>query len=262
VPAASTLVVVGDVGESVRPALERAFGAWTGPASPPPTPAVEVPAQLRKTTVWLVDKPGAAQSAIWVARPGPSWEDPHYHATEVMNTLLGGSFTSRLNDNLREQHGYTYGAFSILRRYRSGGLFVALADVQADKTGPALAEFVKELERIREPATPAELERARRYDALGYAAGFETTTQVARHLVEQAVYGLPDDFFSTYVPKALAVDGSAVEHAARATIDPGRVAIVVVGDRSKVEAPVRALKLGEVKTLTVEDVMGPPPKIE
>jgi zinc protease len=262
VPAASTLVVVGDVGEGVLPALERAFGAWTGPASPPPAPAVEAPVQVRKTTVWLVDKPGAGQSAIWIGRPGPSWEDPHFHATEVMNTLLGGSFTSRLNDNLREQHGYTYGAYSIFRRYRTGGLFVALADVQTDKTGPALEEFAKELQRIRAPATSVEVARARRYDALGYAAGFETTSEVARHLVEKAVYGLPDDFFATYVPKALAVDASAIEQAARATIDPRRVAIVVVGDRAKVEAPVRALKLGDVKTLTVEDVMGPPPRVD
>jgi len=262
-PAAAKLVVVGDVtAASVVPLLEKAFGAWPGPAAAPAAPAVRMPPQLEGRTVWLVDKPGAVQSAIRVGRVGASWRDPHYAATEVMNTLLGGSFTSRLNDNLREQHGYTYGARSRFVRHWTSGLFVAMADVQTDKTAPAVTEFVNELTRIRTSATPEEAERARSYAALGYAAEFETSQQVAAHMVEKVVYDLPDGFFEQFVPKALAADAAAIQTAAEATIDPSRIALVVVGDRSKVEAPLRALNLGTVRNLTVEDVMGPAPKVD
>jgi zinc protease len=179
-----------------------------------------------------------------------------------MNTLLGGSFTSRLNDNLREQHGYAYGAASRFERYRAGGLFVALSDVQTDKTAPAVTEFLKELTRILTPATQEEVERARNYAALGYAGDFETTTQVARHMADGVVYGLPEGFFEDFVPKALATDGAGLAAAARSAVDPALMALVVVGDRAKVEAPLRALGLGTLRTLSVEDVMGPAPKVE
>ena len=194
------------------------------------------PAALEARTVWLVDKPGAAQSAIRVGAVGPSWSAPGYAAAEVMNTLLGGSFTSRLNDNLREQHGYSYGAASRFLRYRTGGLFVAFSDVQTDKTAPAVTEFLKELERIRTPAKPEEAERARSYAALGYAGDFETTAQLARRVADRVVYDLPEGFFEEFVPKALAVDVAALQAAARAVVDPARMAFVVVGDRKAVEA--------------------------
>jgi predicted Zn-dependent peptidase len=261
-PASATLVVAGDVTRDVLPQLEEAFGAWRAAAAPAPAPAVAAPAALNSRTVWLVDKPGAAQSAIRIGAVGPSWSAPGYPSAEVMNTLLGGSFTSRLNDNIREQHGYAYGAASRILRYRTGGLFVALSDVQTDKTAPALVEFVKELERIRAPATPAEVERARSYAALGYAADFETTAQVARKVADRVVYDLPDGFFEEFVPKALATDAAALQAAARGVVDPARMAFVVVGDRKAVEAPLRALGLGDLRTLTVEDVMGPAPKVD
>ena len=262
VPSAATLVVAGAVTRDVLPLVEKAFGAWRAAAAPAPAPSVAVPAALEARTVWLVDKPGAAQSAIRVGAVGPSWSAPGYAPAEVMNTLLGGSFTSRLNDNLREQHGYSYGAASRLVRYRTGGLFVALSDVQTDKTAPAVTEFVKELERIRTPAKPEEAERARSYAALGYAGDFETTTQVARRVADRVVYDLPDGFFEEFVPKALGVEVASLQAAGRSLVDPGRMAFVVVGDRKTVETPLRALGLGAVRTLTVDDVMGPAPAVE
>jgi zinc protease len=179
-----------------------------------------------------------------------------------MNTLLGGSFTSRLNDNLREQHGYAYGARSGFRRNLTGGLFQVSTDVQTDKTGPAVGEVFKELERILTPAAADEVERARNYAALGYAGDFETTGQLAQRMVDTVVYGLPDGFYEGFVPKAIAVDAAALQQAARAVIDPRKMALVVVGDRAKVEAPLRALNLGEIKNLTVDDVMGKAPAVE
>jgi predicted Zn-dependent peptidase len=261
-PTGATLVVAGNVTAEVVPELERAFGGWEALESPTPALEVPVPRQVRGRTVRLVDKPGAAQSTIRLGRVGPSWDDPAYHAGEVMNTLLGGSFTSRLNDNLREQHGYTYGAGSTLRRYRVGGLFLAGADVQTDKTAEAVAEFLKELERIRTPAPDEEVERARSYAALGYAGEFETTSQVARKIVEKVVYGLPDGFFEGFVPRTLGVDASALRAAAEAVVDPEAIALVVVGDRSKVETPLRELGLGRLQVLSVEDVMGPTPAVD
>jgi zinc protease len=255
-------VVAGDAGADVLPQLEKAFGSWRAPGAAARAPAVAEPAPLKSRTVWLVDKPGAAQSAIRFGGIGPSWSAPGYAAAEVMNTLLGGSFTSRLNDNLREQHGYAYGAGSRVQRFRTGGLFLAASDVQTDKTAPAVTEFLKELARIGTPATAEEVERARNYAALGYAGDFETTTQVARRMAERVVYDLPDGFFEEFVPKALAVDVGGLRAAARSVVDPTRMALVVVGDRATVEAPLRALGLGTVRTLTVEDVMGPAPKLD
>jgi predicted Zn-dependent peptidase len=261
-PDAASLVVVGDVGAALLPTLEKAFGSWKASAPAPAPPALQAPRQLAGRAVWLVDKKDAAQSALRLGRIGPAWPDPAYASNEVMNTLLGGSYTSRLNDNLREQHGYAYGARSGFRRNRAGGLFFVETNVQTDKTGPAVSELFKELERILAPAAPEEVERARNYAALGYAGAFETTSQVAQRMLDQVVYGLPDGFYETFVPQALATDAASLRQAARATIDPKRVALVVVGDRAKVEAPLRALRLGELRNLSVDDVMGKPPTIE
>jgi zinc protease len=261
-PAASSLVVVGDVTAAVLPSLEKAFGSWKAKTAAPAPPVVPAPRQLSSRSVWLVDKKDAAQSSLRLGRIGPSWPDPAYAPNEVMNTLLGGSFTSRLNDNLREQHGYAYGAGSRFRRNLAGGLFFVATDVQTDKTGPALGEVCKELDRILLPASAEEVERARNYAALGYAGDFETTSQLAQRMVDKLVYSLPDGFYEAFVPQALATDVPGLQKAARAAIDPKRLAVVVVGDRAKVEAPLRALNLGPLRVLSVDEVMGKAPTVD
>jgi zinc protease len=120
----------------------------------------------------------------------------------------------------------------------------------------------KELDRILVPATPEEVERARNYAALGYAGDFETTGQMAARMVDKVVYNLPDGFYESFVPQALATDAAGMQKAARAAIDPKRLALVVVGDRARVEAPLKALNLGPLRTLTVDDVMGKAPAID
>lgn len=258
----AVIVAVGAVkADSLLPLLERAFGSWAKAAGST-APAVAPPAVLRGPSLVLVDKPESGQSAVRFGAPGPDRQTPLYYDLEVMNTLLGGSFTSRLNDNLREQHGYAYGASSSFDFRRSGGLFVAGADVQTDKTGPALGEFMKELQRIRTPVTAEEADRARNYAALGYASEVETTRQVATKLVNQWIYRLPDDAISAYVPRALAVTVTQIEKAATASVDPSKMALVVVGDRKAIEAPLRALKHAPLTILGVDDVLGPPPKVE
>jgi predicted Zn-dependent peptidase len=259
-PGNAALVIVGDVSRSVLPILEKAFGSWPrGGAPPPPLPE---PPQVKGRRIVLVDKPAAAQSVIRIGRVGPPRSTPEHHAIEVMNTLLGASFTSRLNDNLREQHGYAYGAGSGFNYRLVAGQFQASADVQTPSTAPALAEFLKELERIRTPATAEEIERARNYLALGFAEDFETTRQVAAKVAEQIVYALPADYYVTFVPLALAIDVEKARAAAAATIDPANMVVVVVGDRKAIEDPLRALDVAPIEVRTIDEVMGPAPRVE
>lgn len=256
-PSAAAIVIVGDVTPSaLSPLLERAFGAWAG-AGGSPVSAVPPAPQLASRRVYLVDKPEAAQSQIWIGRVGPPRSTPDYFPLVVANTILGGSFTSRLNHNLRETKGYTYGAFSHVDLRLSTGPFLAAAGVQTDKTAAALVEFFKELEGIRAPVPADELRRARNYAARRYPAAFETAAQVAGKVRDQFLYGLPDDYFNAYLSRIEAVTAEEVRRAARKWIDPAACAVVIVGDRAKIESSVRALNLGPVTLQTVDDVLGP-----
>jgi predicted Zn-dependent peptidase len=217
------------------------------------------PEQVERREVYLVDKPGAAQSEIRIGRVGAPRLTADYYALVVMNTILGGAFTSRLNQNLREEHGYSYGAYSFFDFEPLPGPFVASAAVQTAVTDSALVEFMKELRGILEPVTDEELERAKNYVALRFPSRFQTVAGIARQIAQIELYGLPDTYFNDYVDRILAVTRADVLRVARKYIDPDRVAIVVVGDRSKIEGGVRALELGPLRLLTVEDVLGPPP---
>lgn len=272
VPASAAIVAVGDVSSAtLLPLLERAFGNWsvasaasaasgataaTAPPAGPPPPAP----QIRDRRVVLVDKPGAAQTQIDIARVGPSRTKADYFPILVANTILGGSFTSRLNHNLRETKGYTYGAFSGFDWRLSTGPFVASAAVQTDKTGPALVEFFKELEGIRQEVSADELRRAKNYTALRFPGQFEAVAQVAARIRDQYVYGLPDDYFNSYVSKIEAVTAADVKRVAQEWFDPKASVVVLVGDRAKIEKEVRALSLGPIAFRTVDDVLGRPPK--
>jgi zinc protease len=262
-PADAALVVVGDVGgAAVLPLLEQAFGDWK-PETPagasvaaPPPPAPEI----TKRSIVLIDKPGAPQSQIWIGRVGPPRSTPDYFPLYVGNTILGGSFSARLNHNLRETKGYTYGAFSVFDYRLSTGPFVARAAVQTDKTGPALTEFFKELEGIRQDIPADELTRAKSYTALRYPAGFETDAQVAARVRDQFIYGLPADYFNAYVSRVEAVTAGEVKRAVQRWIDPNTCVVVVVGDRAKIEPQIRALALGPIRLRSIDDVMGAPKK--
>ncbi|MFQ5741465.1 MAG: M16 family metallopeptidase [Acidobacteriota bacterium] len=261
-PGNAVLIAVGDLSpETLLPLLETHFGSWsTAPVSHHEPPRSSKPNPVRK--VWLVDKPGAAQSEIRIGQIGVRRLSPDYDKLVVLNTLLGGSFTSRLNQNLREEHGYSYGAFSRFDFRVLPGPFVAQAAVHTEVTAKALTEFMKELDRIREPVTDEELARARNFVALRYPARFQTVSGIARQLEEKAVYGLPADYFDTYTKRILAVTADQLLETARHHLDPQRMAIVVVGDRSRIEEGIRQLNLGPLELLSVDDVLGPAPKLE
>ncbi len=256
------LIVTGDVksGE-LLPLLERVLGKWEK-GSPVAPAEIPQPKASGPRKVWLIDRPGSAQSVLRIGLPGVPRATADYFQIEVMNTLLGGSFSSRLNDNLREKKGYTYGAGSRFDYRGAGGLFLAATDVDTAVTAPALTELMKELSRISTPAPQEEVNRAKNFQALGLGFDLETTTQVASQLLEIALYGLPGDFVDSYVDKTMKVSVKAVQEAAKTRIDPARLSIVAVGDLSKIEKPVRDLKLGDVKILALDDVMGPAPVIE
>jgi zinc protease len=180
----------------------------------------------------------------------------------VMNTILGGSFTSRLNQNLREQHGYTYGAWSTFDFLPLPGPFVVGAAVQTAVTDKALAEFMKELNGILQPVSDDDLSRAKNYLALRYPENFQSVAQIAGQLSELVIYDLPDDYFNNYVPHILAVTKEDVQRVAKKHVDPEKMAIVIAGDQKQIESGVKALNLGLIRDLTVDDVLGKAPTIE
>jgi zinc protease len=254
-PANSALLVVGDVkADTVLPLLEQAFGSWK-PAAASAAVTTPEPAQLRARRVVIVDKPGAAQSQIRIGWVGPPRSTQDYYAIEVLNTILGGSFTSRLNQNLREQHGYAYGAGSTFDMRRVAGSFFAAAGVQTDKTGESVGEFLKEMTGMLKPIPADEVAKAKNYIALSYPRDFETTRDIAGKLSEMVLYNLPEDYFNAYVQKIQAVTPEQVQEAAKKYIQPDRFAVVIVGDRKTIEAPVRALNLGPISFMSVEEAI-------
>jgi zinc protease len=259
-PDNAVLLAVGDIAAaSVVPQIEKTFGQWKPAGAAKPSSKLPEAPQHATRQIYLVDKPGAAQSQIRIGWIGVPRSTPDYFPIQVMNTILGGSFSSRLNMNLREQHGYTYGASSQFDMRTSAGPFVAAAGVQTDKTADALKEFFNELNGILKLVPAEELARAKNYIALRYPGTFETTSDISRRLEDAIVYHLPDDYFSKYVQNIQAVAAADVQRVAQKYINPEKLAIVVVGDRQKIEAPIKALSLAPIRIMTVDEVFGPPP---
>jgi zinc protease len=251
-PENATLILVGDVDPSMQPMVEQAFGGWRAMGTAVAMEGSLDPPQVGTTTIYLVDKPGAAQSEIRIGHPGVARNTPDFFALQVFNTLLGGAFTSRLNMNLRETHAWTYGARSGFSMRQGAGPFTAQAGVVTAATDSSLVEFFKELNRIRtEPIPAEELDKAKRYVALGFPQSLETTQDVAGSLANLVTFGIEPSFLGTYVGGVMAVTAADVKRVADRYVRPGNSVVVVVGDRSKIEAGIRALNLG---TVEVKDV--------
>jgi zinc protease len=253
-PNNATLIVVGDVTvDDIERRVRTLFGSWA--RGNVPTPQFTEPPAGLATAIYLIDKPGAPQSSVRIGSVGVPRSTADYFAIQVMNTILGGAFTSRLNTNLRETHAYTYGAGSGFSMRRSAGPFTARAEVVGAKSDSSLIEFMKELRAIREAVPETELEKAKRYLQLQLPGEFETTGDIANQLVPVVVHGLPLDYYNSYVQRIEEVTVADVQRVAERYVDPSKLAVVIVGDRKAIEAGLRSLNLGEI---SIRDLSGQP----
>jgi len=269
VPNNAALVVAGDVTpDAIMPILEAALKDWK-PGSPVATTLPEPPAS-RPVTVYLVDKPGAAQSILSVGQVGVARNTPDYFPLTIMNAILGGQFSSRINLNLREDKGYTYGARSSFNFAKGPGPFEAGAPVKTEDTRPALVELIKELTDITgpRPATATEVAFAKDRLIKGFPARFESIAGgggrrgggggggLGGTLAELVLYDLPNDYFTAYRDKVEAVTPADVARVAKKYLDPSRMTILVVGDRATIETEIRSLPFAKV--INILDTDGKP----
>lgn len=241
-PNNAVLIVVGDASLStLKPKLETAFASWKPGIAAPWIPPVA--ASFEKPGIYLVDKPGAAQSVVQIGQVGVSRDNPDYFPLIVMNDMLGGSFSSRLNMNLREDKGYTYGAGSGFAFRRGAGPFSANAQVQTAVTKQSVMEFMKELNGIRGamPITDKELLTSKQSLIRGYPSGFETNGQIAGQLSNLVTYDLSDSYFNDYIRNVNSVTMADVNRVANKYLTPDKMAVVIVGDRAAIEPGLREI---------------------
>jgi zinc protease len=255
-PERTSIVVVGDITPAAAEAAVRSrLGQWRALGSAAAIPRIAPTLAPQAVAVYLVDKPNAPQSVIYIGGPGVERRSADYPALTVMNTLLGGSFTSRLNMNLRETKGYTYGASSRFAWRLSPGPFVASAAVRTNVTDSSLVEFFKELRIVRDSLAPtAELERARAYVELGIPQSLESTSQIANQVTQLGLFGLPLEELRDFSAKVRAVTAQDVQRVARQYLPIDRPLIIVVGDMSKIRAPIEALNLGSIEVLDIKTI--------
>jgi len=242
-PANAALVVVGDIKEaSVRRLAQDLFGGWTGGA-----PAQrQLPAGAAAgSRIVIVDKPGMPQTRLIVGQISVSRSDPDYDALNLMNTIMGGGFTSRINQNLREKNGYTYGTYSYLGESAGPGRIFVSGGIRTDVTGPALSEIMKEIRGMREgTVTEAELARARGARIQALPGRFETAGYVATQMGNLFTFGLADDYFQTLPVRLGKITAEDLSAMAKKHLTPERMVIVAVGDRAKIAPQIEPLGLG------------------
>ena len=245
-PNNGTLIVVGDVTmNDVKSRLETAFADWA-PADVvnKPVPAPKLP---DKMTVYLVDKPGAAQSEVRIGYPALARSTPDFFAVQLMNRMLGGQFTSRINLNIREKHGYTYGARSGFSFQKGAGPFSASGGIVTNKTDSSLIEFMKELNLMRDKGMTAdELEYSKKGTQGNFLMSFETPGQIAGAMQNIVLYNLPEDYYQKYLLNIDAVKTDDANRVAAKYLDTSKMIVLVVGDLSVIKEGVEKLNLGKV----------------
>ena len=256
-PSQSTIVLAGGMRHAELLAVaERAFAGWTEPTNRPPvrTPASSIPAEPTSRRIALVHREAAAQSELRIGHLAAGRRTPDYAPLLMMNAILGGQFTSRVNMKLREEKAYTYGARTSFDWKRGLAPFALSTSVHTASTAAAIADASAEIEDIRggRPVTEGELVHAKAALTRGYPAGFETAAQVARAVSQLALYDLPDTYFSDFVPTVGAVTAGDVTRVAAQYLDPSRLTALVVGDAQAVAESLRTLSFGEPLELPVQ----------
>jgi zinc protease len=245
-PRATTLLVVGDITMAqLLPKAEKAFAHWTGQAREdfvmPPIPE---PGARR---IVLIDKPGAPQSEIRIGYPALARTSPDFFAVQLMNRILGGQFSSRINMNLRERHGYTYGARTSFHFLRDRGPFMASGAFVTEHTADSVRELLVEIGQMGSGGMSAEELAFSRKGAVGsFSLSFETSEAVAMALHSSVFYGLPDDYLGTYLSRLEEVTLDDIRRVSAACLRPEMMSIVVVGDAAAVRGQLEKLDLGPV----------------
>jgi zinc protease len=253
-PGRALIVVTGDVDPTaVKTTIQKALAAWpTGGSKPSFSyPALPAPAPA---TIYIVDKPGAAQSTLAIGNPGPPRNTPDFYALQVMNIMLGGLFQSRLNANIREEKGYSYGVSSAFSFGWGPGPFRAGGDVQSAKTDASLIEFMKEFRGIAgsRPVTDEELTVAKDALVQRLPGQFASVTGVNGAISSLWLQGLPDNYYQRYGAAIAAVTKEDVMRVARQYIDLNHLSIIIVGDRGTIEGPLKATGFGPIVILDIE----------
>jgi zinc protease len=256
-PGRAIITVVGDINAvKAKAAVEKGLAAWTRAGEKPAFTYPKLP-ELQTSRIYLIDKPGAAQSVVNIGLPGPARNTPDYFALQVLNTILGGQFQSRLNANIREQKGYSYGVSSGFGYGKGPGPFRAGGSIVSAKTDAALIEFMKELKGVNgeRPFTDEELQTAKESLIQGLPARFASVSAISNSITSLVIQGLPDDYYQTYAKNVSAITKEDLLRVAKQYIDLGHLAIVIVGDRSAVEA---GLKATNIAPITILDIDGNP----
>ncbi len=251
-PNNATMIVVGDVTlAEMKDRLEQIFDDW----EPADTPAKNIAAVdvSDRERIFLIDRPDSEQSIVIAGNIAPPVGAGNEFAIETMNEIIGGSFTSRLNMNLREDKAWAYGAGTIFNDTAGQRAFLAYAPVQTDKTMESMAEIKRELVEYLgdNPATEDEIEKVKANNTLSLPGRWETAGAVLRDIGEIVAYDLPDDHWDTYAERVRNVNGEQVREAAEQVIKPGQLTWVVVGDREEIEHRIRELEWGEITLLDV-----------
>jgi zinc protease len=243
----AALVIAGGLTvEQIKPLVQKAFGGWNRGVLPPQRTALPVPTTSAKVIV--VDMPAAAQSQVRTAALGAARSTPDYPRMEVLNEIVGGLFSSRINMNLREQHGYTYGAFSQFVYRRQPGPFYIGSGIRSDVTAPAVSEIMKELKKLVEKGiTQSELDLGRDAIVRSLPADFETSAQAAGALSNIYLYDLGAQYYAQLPAAMQNVNTESVLGAARKYLAPARTVLGVVGDRASIEPELRKLNLGKIE---------------
>ncbi|MFZ1724519.1 MAG: insulinase family protein, partial [Dokdonella sp.] len=234
--------------------LDKVFGDWQATETPVPVKAIANVDAPTKARVFLIDRPDSPQSLILTGSLAPSTTVANNIEIQTMNGIFGGTFTSRLNMNLREDKRWAYGASSFLQDAIGQRPFMTYASVQTDKTAESAAEVLKEARAVigDKPITDEEIARIKAQRIRALPGSFETTGSVLGILSGNALYSRPDDYVQTLKARLQGQTKSDIEAAARAVIKPDALTWVIVGDLKKIEAPVRALKLGDVKVMDAD----------
>lgn len=253
-PGRAVITVVGDVNSArAKKTIEQAFKSWAK-AGEKPSFAYPRPLERGPATIYLVDKPGAAQSVVNIGLPGPARNTPDYFALQVLNYILGGHFQSRLNANIREQHGYSYGVNSSFAFGKGPGAFRAGGAIVSGKTDAALVEFMKELRGIvgERPITDEEFRTAKEALVQSLPRNFGSVAAIGSSITNLTLSDLPDTYYQDYARNVSAVTKEDLARVAKQYIDLDHLAIVIVGDRASVEGPLKATGLAPITVLDVD----------